>query len=426
MTENSSDIHKENPNGFFIPNQKLTNASSRLPGFYGLPISERGELTARHSGLSHSELKSISNHGALNTDLTDVFIENAIGTFSLPLGIATNFVINDKEILIPMAVEESSVVAAASHGAKFARQGGGFKTWSSAPVMTGQLQVFLDDVEKDTVENIDEILNSKKDELIEFVNRGQERLIKRGGGTRDIEWKAIPELNCLVLHIHIDTRDAMGANIVNTICEKLAGVIGKVIPGAKTGLRILTNLCEKRTAGASCVIPASAFKRPEVDGLSVVKAIEKAYLFAYYDIHRATTNNKGVMNGIDPVVIATGNDWRAIEAGAHASCVKDGTYRPMASWRVDSNGNLHGHIEMPFSVGTVGGVTKLHPTAKTALKILGNPSARFLAEIAVSVGLAQNLSALRALASEGIQKGHMGLHQKNLELLAKIGNGHQK
>jgi hydroxymethylglutaryl-CoA reductase len=419
-------IETNNP-GFerkaFSDNARPTKESSRLPGFYSLPLSERAELTAKHAHLNNDELKSISNQGALTGDLTDVFIENAVGTFSLPMGIATNFVINDKEILVPMAVEESSVVAAASHGAKFARKGGGFKTWSSDPVMTGQLQVFLDNVDKDVVSNLDKILSEEKESLIQFANRGLERLIKRGGGVRDIDWKIIEEINSLVIHTHIDTRDAMGANIVNTICEKLSGVIAKIIPGASIGLRILTNLCEKRTAGSSCVIPSSAFDRPGVSGLDVVKAIEKAYLFAYHDIFRATTNNKGVMNGIDPVVIATGNDWRAIEAGAHASCIKDGSYRPLASWRVDSEGNLHGNIEIPISVGTVGGVTKLHPTAKAALKILGHPNARELAEIVVTVGLAQNLSALRALASEGIQKGHMSLHQKNLELMANIGNG---
>ena len=407
----------------FSEPKKSSRQSSRLPGFYSLSSNERAELTAKHSNLDKNEQGSISNQGALNPQLTDVFIENAIGTFSLPLGIATNFIVNGKEFLIPMAVEESSVVAAASHGAKYARKGGGFTTWSSDPVMTGQLQVFLDDVNDELKSGIPNILLCKKNELISFANRGLERLLKRGGGVKDIEWKFIEEINSLIIHIHIDTRDAMGANIVNTICEKLASKVPQLIPGVKIGLRILTNLCDQRTASSSCAIPASAFDRPGIRGIDVIKAIEKAYLFAYHDIYRATTNNKGVMNGIDPVVIATGNDWRAIEAGAHASCVKDGTYRPLASWKVDSDNTLHGHIEIPLSVGTVGGVTKLHPTAKTALKIMGNPNARELAEIIVTVGLAQNLSALRALASEGIQKGHMSLHQKNLELLAEISNG---
>ena len=405
--------------------ENLDATSSRIPGFFSLSMKERGKLTSRYADLDKKEFESISNQGSLSADLTDVFIENAVGTFSLPLGIATNFLLNGKDVLVPMAVEESSVVAAASHGAKLARTGGGFKTWSSDPVMTGQLQVFLKDTSEASISKITEILSSHKDELIDFANQGHERLINRGGGTRDIEWKFIPEISSLILHIHIDTRDAMGANIVNTICEKMAHKITKIIPNSTTGLRILTNLCKKRTAGASCVIPSSTFSKNGVDGLQVVKAIEQAYLFAYHDIYRATTNNKGVMNGIDPVVIATGNDWRAIEAGAHASCFEDGQYRPLASWRVDSQGNLHGHIEIPISVGTVGGVTKLHPTAKAALKIMNHPNARELAEIIVSVGLAQNLSALRALAQEGIQQGHMSLHQKNLELLAKT-NGPKK
>lgn len=394
--------------------------SSRFPGFYALAMKERGDLTARYADLSPSEISSLTNSGALNSEITDVFIENAIGTFSLPLGIATNFKINGKDLLVPMAVEESSVVAAASHGAKYVRMGGGFKTASSDPVMTGQIQLQFNELTSSIRKRVEQALIENKEDLIQYANKGFERLLKRGGGTRDFDWRFIDEINSLVIHVHIDTRDAMGANIVNTICEKLSNRLESLIPGARYGLRILTNFCDKRTALATCVIPHEAFSKKNTCGKDVAKAIENAYLFAYHDVYRATTNNKGVMNGIDPVVIATGNDWRAIEAAAHVSCVKDGSYRPLAHWSTDEFGNLHGRIEMPISVGTVGGVTKLHPTAKAALKLLGRPSACELAEIILCVGLAQNLSALRALSSEGIQKGHMSLHQTNLKLLEKM------
>lgn len=393
--------------------------TSRLPGFHSLPIGERAQATGLFAKLDQEDLAVIQSFGAISKELTDTFIENAVGTFSLPLGIATNFLINGKDYLIPMAVEESSVVAAASHGAKFARVGGGFKCSSTDPIMTGQLQLKLEHMRPEYKAEIQELLLATKQDLIEFANRGLERLIERGGGVKDIEWRALPELDQMIIHISIDTRDAMGANIVNTVCEKLAKVIGKLIPGVETGLRILTNLTIHRRARAECVIPACAFERPEYRGEQVTKGIREAWLFAKYDIYRAATNNKGVMNGIDPVVIATGNDWRATEAGCHAWTARNGSYEPLAEWSLDSEHNLKGVLEVPMAVGTVGGVTRLHPTARASLKILGFPSAKELSEIIVAVGLAQNLSALRALACEGIQKGHMDLHSKNLQLLRK-------
>ena len=385
--------------------------SSRLPGFYELPAGERLTTVAKVAGLSETEKFSVGQFGSLNGELTDVFIENAVGTFSLPLGIATNFLINGKDILVPMAVEESSVLAAASHGAKLARIGGGFSTSATAPIMTGQVQLFLN-----KACDFESILHARKVELLELANRGHDSLISRGGGAQDLEWRFIPELKSLVIHIHIDTRDAMGANIVNTMCERVSTIMPKLLP-CEIGLRILTNLTQRRRARAECLIPASAFNSPEFNGSDVVDRIEKAYLFGFYDVHRATTNNKGIMNGIDPVLIATGNDWRAVEAGAHSWACKDGTYRPLAIWKKTLHGDLHGSLELPMAVGVVGGVTKLHPTAQASLKIMGNPDASMLAQVTVATGLAQNLSALRALASEGIQRGHMGLHQKNLDLL---------
>lgn len=387
------------------------NSSSRLPGFYELPVGERLTTVAKLTGLSEREKLSLGQFGSLSGELTDVFIENAVGTFSLPLGVATNFLINGKNTLVAMAVEESSVLAAASHGAKLIRTGGGFKTSATDPVMTGQVQLFL---KKQC--NFDEILTSRKEEILALANRGQDSLLRRGGGARDLDWHYIPEMSSLVLHLYIDTRDAMGANIVNSMCERVSTFMPELF-ACDVGLRILTNLTDRRLAKAECFIPASSFDTPEFKGKEVVDRIEKAYLFGYYDVHRATTNNKGIMNGIDPVLIATGNDWRAVEAGAHAWAARSGRYRPLAVWKKTLHGDLQGTLEIPMAVGVVGGVTKLHPTAQASLRLMGNPDASTLAQIVVATGLAQNLSALRALASEGIQRGHMGLHQKNLDLL---------
>ena len=395
--------------------QPFAPQTSRLPGFYELPIGERLSLVAKASNLTDSDKHHMGHFGALNGELTDVFIENAVGTFAMPLGVATNFLINGREVLVPMAVEESSVLAAASHGAKLARVGGGFKTSATDPIMTGQIQVFLT-----KPCDYNEILKQNKDSLIQFANRGHDSLLARGGGARDLDWHFIPEMKSVVIHLYIDTRDAMGANIVNTMCERVSTMMPEIMP-CEIGLRILSNLTVKRRAAAECFIPASAFDTAEFKGLDVVDRIEKAYLFAYYDPYRAATNNKGIMNGIDPVLIATGNDWRAVEAGAHAWACRDGQYRPLAVWRKTLHGDLHGYMEIPMAVGVVGGVTKLHPTAQSSLKLMGNPDAATLAQIIVATGLAQNLSALRALASEGIQKGHMSLHQKNLDLLQHRG-----
>lgn len=388
-----------------------TTYSSRLPGFYELPITERLETIGRASNLKEKDISSLGNFGAISRELADVFIENAIGTMGLPLGIATNFFINGRDVLVPMAVEETSVVAAASHGAKLARLGGGFRSEASSPIMTGQIQLFLS-----SDQNWREQLSTKKTELLEWANRGHDSLLARGGGAVDLEAHYIPEIASLIVHLHIDTREAMGANIVNTMCERLSVILQEMFH-CEVGLRILTNLTTKRTAKASCVVPKGAFDSSEFSGEQVVDRIVKAYQFAFYDPFRAATNNKGIMNGIDPVVIATGNDWRAVEAGAHAWAARSGSYKPLAVWEINAQGDLMGTLELPMAVGTVGGVTKLHPTAQAALRVLGSPDASFLGQIIVCTGLAQNLSALRALASEGIQRGHMSLHKRNLDLL---------
>jgi hydroxymethylglutaryl-CoA reductase len=385
--------------------------SSRLPGFYELPITTRLEACQEFSGMTAAEGAVLAQFGSVSKELVDVFIENAVGTFALPLGVATNFHINGRDYLVPMAVEESSVLAAASHGAKLARAGGGFTATSTPPIMTGQIQLLVaPDVP------FDALLRARKSDLIAFANRGQERLIARGGGALDLTWRYVPEIQSLVIHLHIDTRDAMGANIVNTMCERISGLMPELFP-CEIGLRILTNLTDRRMAKTTCRVPWQSFQSKEFNGKQVVERIVMAYQFADHDVYRAATNNKGIMNGIDPVVIATGNDWRAVEAGAHAYAAMSGRYRPLAKWTCDANHDLIGELELPMALGVVGGVTKLHPGAKASLKLLGSPTASELGEIATCVGLAQNLSALRALASEGIQRGHMGLHKSNLDLL---------
>lgn len=387
--------------------------SSRLPGFYELPIGERVKVAQAFATLHDHEADHLSRFGALTPELTEVFIENAIGTYALPLGIATNFCVNGTDVLVPMAVEETSVLAAASHGAKLARAGGGFEASSTDPIMTGQIQLILKEIG-----DYDGVLDEHKDKLIAYANRGHERLVGRGGGAKDLTWRFIEPIRSLVVHLHINTCDAMGANIVNTMCEKVSTMLIELFH-CDMGLRILTNLTDRRLTRVTCAVPAKAFESPEFDGDQVVERIVMAYEFAAHDIYRAATNNKGVMNGIDPVLIATGNDWRAVEAGAHAFASRDGRYKPLATWERAANGDLCGTLELPMAVGTVGGVTKLHPTAQAALRLLGSPDARTLGEIVTSVGLAQNLSALRALASEGIQRGHMSLHKSNLDLLTR-------
>lgn len=384
--------------------------SSRLPGFYELGIGQRREIIQGLAQIDSKQSENFGDFSTLNAELVNVFIENGIGTMALPLGVATNFHINGHDVLVPMAVEETSVVAAASHGAKLARLGGGFTTTSTPPVGTGQIQLY-------PTENVDydRILTEHTAELIAHAHDGQQRLLARGGGVREIRWRFIDAIQSLVIYVDIDTRDAMGANLINTICEKLSKRIAELIP-CEMGLRILTNLCDKRMAKAHCKVPHAALSNQEFSGPEVVDRIVNAYLFAAHDVYRATTHNKGVMNGIDPVVIATGNDWRAVEAGAHAYCCRSGNYQPMTRWWKNADGDLEGEIELPMAVGTVGGVTTLHPTAQAAIKLLGSPNAQALAEIIVTVGLAQNLSALRALASEGIQRGHMSLHQGNIRL----------
>jgi hydroxymethylglutaryl-CoA reductase len=395
--------------------EKNSERTSRLSGFYKLPLDERLDIVARFAGLTPQEKGILAGRG-LDAGQADLMIENALGTFELPLGVAVNFLINGKDYLVPMAVEEPSVLAAVSNAARQFRAGGGFTATTTDPVMIGQVQV-LDVPDLDAaVAAIEE----NKEALLEQANCCDELMIKLGGGSRDITARPFPDTPVgpmLIVHLLYDTRDAMGANAVNTAVEALAPMIADMT-GGRTSLRILSNLADQRLAMAEGTIPAAALETHGIPGEQVAKLIEEANAFAVVDPYRAATHNKGIMNGIDAVVIATGNDWRAIEAGAHAYAVRDGRYQSLTEWRVDENGDLFGKIVLPMAVGMVGGATKVHPTAKVAMKILGVQSATELAEVIASVGLAQNLAAIKALSTVGIQRGHMRLHARQVAMAA--------
>lgn len=375
-------------------------------GFHRLHRKERLRRIAVASGLSAEEEAALS--AALPMDLAESFVENAVGSFPLPLGVAVNFVVDGRPVLVPMAVEESSVVAAASHGAKLAAAGGGFRTEVMDPVTIGQVE--LRGV-RDQAAARKAVARHRK-AWMRLLDGSIPAMVKRGGGVRGIEARAVGR-GRLVLHLLVDTREAMGANVVNTLCEALAPIAAEAL-GATPGLRILSNLADHRLATASCTVPHAA-----LGGRGAVKAIVAANRFAREDPYRAATHNKGILNGVDPVLVATGNDWRAVEAGAHAYAARTGAYRALTAYRQDARGDLRAALTMPLAVGTVGGVTRLHPTAKACLKLLGNPDSRRLAAVCASVGLAQNLAALKALSGEGIQRGHMDLHASNLALARK-------
>lgn len=393
----------------------MTRGSSRLPGFYKLNVVDRVATVAEWAGLD-SEDADVLLAGGLSVEQASQMIENGIGTHGLPLGVAPNFLINGRDYLIPMAVEEPSVLAAVSHAAKLIRQGGGFTAEATAPVMIGQIQV-LDVVD---LVGAKATIGAHKAELMALANGNGSSIVRRGGGARDIEVRLFPKTSVgamLVVHVLFDTRDAMGANAINTAVERMAPRIEELTDG-RVNLRILSNLSDRRLVTARCVIPAGCLARPNYPGEIVAKQIAEANEFAVVDPYRATTHNKGIMNGIDAVCIATGNDWRAIEAGAHAYAARDGQYRALTDWHVNEDGDLSGEITLPIAVGTVGGATKVHPTAKVAMKILAVSGAQELAEIMACVGLAQNLAAIKALSTVGIQKGHMRMHARQVALAA--------
>lgn len=392
------------------------NKGSRIPGFYNLSLDNRLNKVSELSGLSIKEMTHFNLSGGLTLDQADHMVENVIGLYALPIGIALNFIVNGREVLVPMAIEEPSVIAGASFMAKLARDGGGFIARSTAPEMIGQIQV----LDLDDINLAREVILKNKDELLAELSDVDPVLTQLGGGVRDIEIRLIEESpigQFLVLHLIYDVRDAMGANAVNTACEYLAPQV-EALTGGRVHLRILSNLADRRLASAECKIPLGSLAFNDFSPEKVRDGIIEAGAFAAADPYRAATHNKGIMNGVDAVVIATGNDWRAIEAGAHSFAVKNGKYTSLSKWECDKNGNLIGYLQMPMAVGIVGGATRVHPVAQVALKLLGVRSARELAEVIVSVGLAQNLAALRALATEGIQRGHMSLHARQVAIAA--------
>lgn len=384
--------------------------TSRISGFYKLSMHERLEIVKDFAGLTDEEAEIIRKTGSLSLEQANRMIENVIGTTELPLGIAVNFLINGKDYLIPMAIEEPSVVAAASYAAKMARVKGGFVTSSTGPIMIGQIQ--LTGV-KDPYE-ISMMILSEKESILEIANDQDPVLVKLGGGAKDVEVRVIDTLTgpMVITHLIIDTRDAMGANAVNTMVEAVAPFIEK-ITGGKVYLRIVSNLATKRLVRAKTVVAKEA-----LGGEAVVNGIIQAYSFAAADPYRAATHNKGIMNGVTAVLLATGNDTRAVEAGAHAYAARSGRYSSLTTWKKNEGGDLVGAIELPMAVGIIGGATRVNPVAKVALKILGVKTATEFGEILGAVGLAQNLAALRALADEGIQRGHMSLHARNIAAMA--------
>ncbi len=384
--------------------------TSRIPGFHKLPLEERIRILKEFAGLSDEDIEVLKKTGALGLDVAERMIENVVGTLELPLGIAANFLINSKDYFIPMAIEEPSVVAAASNAAKMCRAGGGLFARATDSLMISQIQLVKVPSPHTAVYRIIE----RKQEIIELANSTDPVLIKLGGGVRDVEVRIIdsPLGPMVITHLIVDVKDAMGANTVNTMAEAVAPLLEKWT-GGKVYLRIVSNLADRRLVRVWTRVPKDA-----VGGEDVVDGIVYAWAFAAADPYRAATHNKGIMNGVIAVALATGQDTRALEAGAHAYAARRGRYEPLSVWEKDENGDLIGYLEMPMAVGIVGGATRVNPVAKVSLKILGVKTARELAEIMGAVGLAQNLAALRALATEGIQKGHMKLHARQLAISA--------
>ncbi len=388
---------------------------SSIGQYYNKSVAERQAIAKAWGQLSDADVEALSDSG-LSLSQANLMIENVIGRYSLPFALATNFCVNSRDCLIPMVIEEPSVVAACSYAAKLFRETGGFSASSDESVMIGQLQV----LELPDLERAGTRLLAHKDEILRAVNETGGSIAARGGGALDLEVRYFPSTevgDMLVVHLLYDTRDAMGANAINSALETIAPLIER-ISGGRVNLRILSNLCDRRLARASGMIPASALETDAATGEQVVDAIVEAAVFAEIDPYRAATHNKGIMNGIDALMLATGNDWRAVEAGAHAYAARDGRYTSLTRWRKDDAGNLHGGIEVPLATGIVGGATRVHGGAQVALKILGVRSARELAAVAAAVGLAQNFAAMRALATDGIQTGHMRLHARQLALAA--------
>ncbi|MDG7008307.1 MAG: hydroxymethylglutaryl-CoA reductase, degradative [Nitrososphaerota archaeon] len=384
--------------------------SSDLQGFYKLPIDKRREALKQFASLTDDEMRTLADTGGLPADLAEHMIENVVGGYTYPLGIATNFRINDSDYLIPMALEEPSVVAAASNAAKMARVRGGFKVTNTGPVMIGQIQV----VSVPSPESARTKLLARKADLLKKANEQDPMLVSLGGGAKDLNVKVLSTLKgpMVIAELIVNTGDAMGANAVNTMAEAVAPMVEE-ITGGRVFLRIISNLADRRLVRASAV-----FEKEAIGGEDVVDGIVYAYAFADADPYRCATHNKGIMNGVIAVGIACGQDIRALEAGAHSYAARSGKYKPLTTWEKNRDGDLVGTLEMPMAVGLVGGAARTHPAARANIKILGVKTAIQLAEVMGAAGLAQNFAALRALASEGIQRGHMKLHARNIAINA--------
>ncbi len=394
----------------------MTKRNSRFPGFYKVAVQERRELVAEATGISVEEMNAALETGGLDPATADKFVENVLGTYSLPFGVALNVRVNGKDYVVPMVIEEPSVIAAASNAAKMVRAGGGFAAEVDPPIMTCQVQLFdVADMQAGTAN-----IAGEKATLLALANRAVPGLVERAGGAIDLEVRPL-EPDMLVVHFYVDCRDAMGANLVNNIAEAVGDRVAE-LGGGKRGLRILSNLCDRRCVRVRARIPGEALATETLDGSAVIAGIVNASKFAEADPYRAATHNKGIMNGIDAVCIATGNDWRAVEAGAHAFAARSGRYKPLATWRGvkpdDGGSAIEGLLELPLALGSVGGTLRVHPTARLALRLLGTSSASEVAAVAASVGLASNLAAVRALATDGIQRGHMALHARSVAIAA--------
>jgi len=384
--------------------------SSKVSKFHQKTMQERLDWISKFSDLNHEDRELYLQSGTDNNNLADQLIENSIGVMEVPLGVAVNFIVNGKDCIVPMAVEETSVIAAASNGAKLARPLGGFHMHFTGSYMIGQVQI----TNLKSPESAKIKILQNKDDILDIANSQDPTLVELGGGAYDLEVRIVGDKSeeMLIVHLLVDTLDAMGANATNTMAEKIAPTLEQISEG-NAYLRIISNLADHRLIQGYCEI-----KKEDLGGEEVVDNIVEACRFANLDPYRAATNNKGIMNGISSVVLATGNDTRAIEAGAHAYAVRNGQYRSLTQWEKNEKGNLVGSIDMPLAIGVIGGATSLNPKAKANLKIMGVKTSQELSEIIGSVGLAQNLTALKALATEGVQKGHMRLHAKNVALMA--------
>ncbi len=390
----------------------MSEYNSEISGFYNLSIKKRRKLLSKLIKFNEDEIKLLENLGYFSESQIDTFIENVIGSYQLPIGIACNFKINNKDYLIPMVIEEPSVVAAASNAAKIARKHGGFHSENVQSVMISQIQI----TNLKKIEDVKKKLEEHKETILKSANENDPLLVELGGGAFDFEVRELKTRkgDMLIVHLLVDVLDAMGANVVNTMAESISPYIEE-ISGGKIYLRIVSNLATYRVAKCE-----ATFDKDLLGGREVIEGILNAYEFALADPYRATTHNKGIMNGIIALTIATGNDTRAIESGAHAYAALSGQYSPLTKFEIDSDGNLVGKIEVPLALGIIGGMTKLHPMARLVLKILNIKTANELSQVAAALGLAQNVAALRALASEGIQEGHMVLHSRNIAKLAGV------